>query len=897
MKDIPTYTLSNLSIHFDKTIEYNHSYVAVRKNYYWGLIDKDGVLILPCVYDWIWDIVGDFVQVRYNGYIYSIPLSLLPSQYDVICGFHHELSIVKLNNKYGVIDKLGIEIFPCIYENLIYCKDRLFREKLKKDSSLYKKYGWKYIIIDKWKLKIDTKEYFQVVPLSNGFKKVLSHKCKWGVIDTYNRKLIPCLYDSIEYKEESQSALTHNIRQCNFDNNGYFEAKLDNEFRVISIDNITYYCGTECPQKSNKNESNYCDIKKVINAPNQRKYSRNNLSDETLNGYEQIIIINKFKLVVDSNGRWGILSNNNKEIVSCIYDEIIEVKKTYYHNLKPYCFNLRKSDAWNFLWIGEDRISINASSHTLKEKIEIIEIDNPVLELKDISSIKENKKSREYQQVIENGFYGITDNCGKKIVECNYRQIDNFKYGVAPAKDREGKWGGLDFNGREIIPFIYDYVHPFEPDKTACVILNGKFGRVNIDGELILPCIYSKIGSNSNNPIYKDFIMAYKDNETPKNKNATFDFWSTHKKVFLDKQWKEVIPYSELNRHITSIEYVPVDINKEKQYVKIQKDYKFGIFDFKDNIILSCSYKNIYSLGDLFVVQNSDEYWGVYNSNGQVVIPCVFSKIESHERIGDVNFFTVKDIHNHWGVYNLNGETVVPLIFDYIRHIVDENYTIVVKEDKCGIYENFECLLVPCIYDIINDVSEGLSAVAIKNNSISFQKHKYKWGFINLRNEVVIPIKYEEAHSYSHGLAAVRISEKWGFINTENKTIIPFIYDNVESGIFNRFGRFVDGLICVGIKNKNYIIDVQGKVIVDLMYYGIGTFTFDDGIFFKNGIERICNENGEGYISRTGRVIDWEKEESQYYETPDYAADTWDALTDGQYGDYPGEGYDIRDLY
>ena len=37
--------------------------------------------------------------------------------YDQVCGFHDGLAIVKLNGKYGFIDKTGKEIIPLIYDS------------------------------------------------------------------------------------------------------------------------------------------------------------------------------------------------------------------------------------------------------------------------------------------------------------------------------------------------------------------------------------------------------------------------------------------------------------------------------------------------------------------------------------------------------------------------------------------------------------------------------------------------------------------------------------------------------------------------------------------------------------------------------------------------------------
>jgi hypothetical protein len=48
-----------------------------------------------------------------------------------------------------------------------------------------------------------------------------------------------------------------------------------------------------------------------------------------------------------------------------------------------------------------------------------------------------------------------------------------------------------------------------------------------------------------------------------------------------------------------------------------------------------------------------------------------------------------------------------------------------------------------------------------------------KWGFIDDKGKIKIPMKYDNALPFSNGLAAVKLNEKWGFIDSKGKLIIP----------------------------------------------------------------------------------------------------------------------------
>lgn len=59
-------------------------------------------------------------------------------------------------------------------------------------------------------------------------------------------------------------------------------------------------------------------------------------------------------------------------------------------------------------------------------------------------------------------------------------------------------------------------------------------------------------------------------------------------------------------------------------------------------------------------------------------------------------------------------------------------------------------------YQDVRSYSEGLAPVKTSNG---------KWGFINERQQMVIPAKFEDAKEFQAGKAAAKLNGKWGFIN------------------------------------------------------------------------------------------------------------------------------------
>lgn len=92
-------------------------------------------------------------------------------------------------------------------------------------------------------------------------------------------------------------------------------------------------------------------------------------------------------------------------------------------------------------------------------------------------------------------------------------------------------------------------------------------------------------------------------------------------------------------------------------------------------------------------------------------------------------------------------------------------------------------------------------------NGIARVKGKSKYGYIDLDNKIVIPMKFDDLGDFSHGLAAAKINSKWGYINFRGDFIITPNYTNVSP--FDDFG-----LARVEIKEKWGVINSKGEIII-----------------------------------------------------------------------------------
>lgn len=183
------------------------------------------------------------------------------------------------------------------------------------------------------------------------------------------------------------------------------------------------------------------------------------------------------------------------------------------------------------------------------------------------------------------------------------------------------------------------------------------------------------------------------------------------------------------------------------------------------------------------------------------------------------------------------------------------NYAVVKRNDKYGVIDSSEKLIISFQYDTIVfngyppfycmkdkqeiwlDITEKSVPIVrgceVKSSGRSFWTYKVnnKIGLLKFNypeKTDSLPNIYDELHEYFQGIALVRIAKKWGTITDTGKVITPISLDSVQ--ILN---NITDSDIHKPIKyyEKNHIgfINTKGLIITKPIYkesfYTIGRFT------------------------------------------------------------------------
>lgn len=253
--------------------------------------------------------------------------------------------------------------------------------------------------------------------------------------------------------------------------------------------------------------------------------------------------------------------------------------------------------------------------------------------------------------------------------------------------------------------------------------------------------------------------------------------------------------------------------------------------------------------------------------------------------------------------------------FDHVGSF-HEGLCKVEKGQKYGYINTKGELVVPLIYDYVDDFQEGFGLVFKGDFYISpgADKSNGKCGFVDVTGKEVIPLKWNEAKSFTQGYAIIanRTNDgerEFGIINTNGEETLQIgvakdVY-YTEVGLYkvwkqdptsfhlvdavgNKVGKeyswmdkFHDGLVKVKLDTKCGFINAEGQETIALEYddlrdysEGLAAFkkngkwgfmdeeykvvikpAFDDAREFRNGLAAV--EKGEkwGFIDKTGKMV------------------------------------------
>lgn len=432
------------------------------------------------------------------------------------------------------------------------------------------------------------------------------------------------------------------------------------------------------------------------------------------------------------------------------------------------------------------------------------------------------------------GLYGFANLDGKIVTPCEYSTVgltsgfNNYSTLFRSAIRKDGKAGAIYLGGKKptFFPDVDINIIEFRSFGNgaeltmACVRRNEKYGFVNLKGKQVIPCKYDDIRFwNFDTGLF----VAIMDG----------------KEALVNSEGKEIVPFGEYDR-IEPVYHKEIDEVSRPCYTKlfvVSKDGKQGYINSKGKEVLPCIYSRCdsYSCDDRWrvLIEGKDErgytkyQYGYVDDTGKEVIKCQYSDAG---KFYDGYTSVLKD-----GVYyciDKKGKRIGTLDEKYqgVKSGIFVGGVMEVYVEKNG-KRLYGCInpkgkeVIPCKYDSVSDLFDGLAVVRMKG----------KYGLVNKNGKVVLPIKYDEIEdSTGYGLWKVYDSGKIGCVDRTGKFIVQPIRADVC--------YFIDHIIMRAVNPSKDVISYN--VHYTLKGEEIATFKQLKGEYSRGGGVSVCKDKG-----------------------------------------------------
>ena len=271
----------------------------------------------------------------------------------------------------------------------------------------------------------------------------------------------------------------------------------------------------------------------------------------------------------------------------------------------------------------------------------------------------------------------------------------------------------------------------------------------------------------------------------------------------------------------------------QPKYFIFEEKGKLGLVDLQGKTVLAPTFNSIEEKQPYFFACSKTKGCSVYNGNLQLVLKGGYNSIE----LGCEGQFIVKK-DGKYGVVSEKGAVILPLKYSNINS--NKNGYTVKLNQKAGLFNSEGKEIIPISYHWVytDKIDDNIPIVAELNDNNA--------GYINTKNEWVIPPTYQYAFAFRQGVARVKKGRNYMYINLKGE---PVIQDFDNYVIQNYVIEPSDNTYIVGVRKecKYMVYDLNGNLLD----------TYDGFInnWSGNAIFGVKKGGKWGYIDGYGKVI------------------------------------------
>lgn len=412
-------------------------------------------------------------------------------------------------------------------------------------------------------------------------------------------------------------------------------------------------------------------------------------------------------------------------------------------------------------------------------------------------------------EIEENGLYGFIDSLGNKKIDTKYLSVSEFyDNGLAVA----------------IVDTIYrnTYGEAFTDNKKIrSRFFYIKYGYINQNGDFVIkPDLIRKINVKDSvfydskrlfdllrydsSYFFEDGLAGYQDTLT-----NLYGFIDTLGRIKIEPIYNEVRNFSEGCAPVCKY-------NKNAQF---PLEISWGFIDTNNKKITDMKYRKLSWM-------SKGRAFGYYEAEDSEHSSCYYTVVDFLDANGHVIRNDLFPIFHYYGFSNdsicLGENTYTPVSADGtpIKGLVHYGKFVLIKRDGSRLQPYCERTDDS---SSIEDIGEHLGYLSLEETPIEFMTAmrngfaafgytldtgQEQWLFVDKYLRVRKPINgwdaYEDILPFRQGLAAIKHDGKWGYVNNKFDIIIPLKYDSCESAR--------EGLLKVYLRKKTNDITVESYI-------------------------------------------------------------------------------------
>ena len=835
----------------------------------WGLINSEGILILPPIYDSIRVLENNQIVVSRQ---IDIKSSYTKTHVSGVTNYQGELLIkdcsenyILASKKYEWQEDFNTEGYSKVYYNgNIGVVNEKFQQIV---SCQIEGQTSEIVLLEECDWGYNSESQFVIIEKDH----------KRGIIDHTNRIIIKPVYDQIDVLSDNTSF----VFKCGAQNNNNY--RLSYTWSIINVDG-----------------------KPVIDIQS-----------------EDIIHLGFSLFAIKNNNKYSIVDFNGQSICETSFDVVFcfgvasSVPPSYSWETP------KKVDGLKFAIVGLDGkygIIDNQGRLVIHPKYSSLLIQNNGQFLADgilINAfeqkivVKDNSifiMPGDYDKIerLENGIllvsknelFGCVNQIGTVIIPLKYRSLtyqNNLLIAVCyDDTDETYKCGVLDFQENQIVPFNQQIDEIKIESEIILYKQDWHWGAYTLQGKIICEPIYDHIVYVANN-----LIKVGMDGKDYKSYNDYY--WEDGERYdFTNYNEYSIINWGLINNNgneILPLEYRAIADKVTDGLLEIRSNKRIGYVDVTGQILLEPTYKSVGEFVDGYAVVSKVSYYydengrdregsvyGVINSQFKEIIPCVFDSIEYEVEIGrfktDVGYKTidgkyvavvngkelfvdkkykyckpfgdtcsiavrVADGHVKYGLIDKQSSDILPPIFSRLDLIENELYKFKIN-DLYGLVTSKGNIILQNKYNGIGKFEDNLACVQI--NALS----KKLYGYIDSSGNEILPPSYEFIGKRNHKYAVVMKNNLWGLFGIENHQLkifpnVSFLGPCMENHCKINIGGMYDKNSKKTTGGLWGYVSVDGQVVIEPIY--------EQAYGFSDGMAAVKLNGKWGFINSEGIIV------------------------------------------